>query len=33
VALGGGEGRDLLAVDGDVLDILLGGLVILVCGM
>lgn len=33
VALGGGEGRDLLAVDGDVLDILLGRLVVLVCGM
>lgn len=32
VALGGGESRDLLAVDGDILDVLLSGSIILVCG-
>jgi hypothetical protein len=31
VALGCAQGRDLLAVDGDVLDVLLGGVVVLVC--
>lgn len=31
VALGCAQGRDLLAVDGDVLDVFLGGIVVLVC--
>lgn len=32
VTLGSGESRDLLSVDGDILDILLSGGIILVCG-